>query len=92
MTMLGTGILAGAALLGAILLAAGIMIARDRADEDDIDLQEYDDWERLRGPDPGAPEPRPARDAAQPRDDGDPAAADAASRSGAVGRGLRPAV
>jgi len=50
MTMLGAGLLAGAALLTMFVVIA---IARDRdSDDDDVNLKEYDDWERLRGVSP----------------------------------------
>src|SRR5262245_46526224 len=49
MTMLGAGLVAAAAL--AIWIA--IVIARNGTkDDEDINLAEYDDWERLRGPSP----------------------------------------
>jgi hypothetical protein len=52
MTMLGAGLLAGAALLTIFVVIA---IARDGdSDDEDVNLGEYDDWERLRGPVPGS--------------------------------------
>jgi len=52
MTMLGAGLLAGAA-----LLTLGVVIAIARhgdSDDEDVNLKEYDDWERLRGPNPAS--------------------------------------
>jgi hypothetical protein len=84
MTALGAGILAGAALLG-ILIVVGIVIGQDGDDEDDVNLQEYDDWERLRGPSPGERSEEPSPAPAQPQGDGDRAS------SGVAFRRLRPA-
>lgn len=60
MTMLGAGLLAGAALLTICVVMA---IARHGdSDDEDVNLREYDDWERLRGPGP-ASGPAPSQNA-----------------------------
>ena len=52
MTMLGAGLLAGAALLTMLVVIA---ISRDSDnDDEDVNLKEYDDWERSRGPSPAS--------------------------------------
>jgi hypothetical protein len=72
MTMLGAGLLAGAVLLTILVVIA---IARDGDnDDEDVNLKEYDDWERLRGPSPASgpalsqrPTDVPSLDIAVPR-------------------------